>query len=28
VFSGTFTTAGLNLEMEERSLHIRNEGKV
>lgn len=28
VFSGTFTTAGLNLEMEDRSLHIRNEGKV
>ena len=28
VFSGTFTTAGLDLEMENRSLHIRNEGKV
>ena len=28
VFSGTFTTAGLNLEMEDRNLHIRNEGKV
>ena len=28
MFSGTFTTAGLNLEMEDRSLHVRNEGKV